>query len=53
MIFNVFYLVNTWHALGFSVFLIVDTVTFIRCHLRTTESRSNAPFSTAETLNAK
>ena len=52
MLFNVFSLVNTWHALGFSVFLMVDTLTFIRCHLRTTESRLNAPFSTAETLNA-
>ena len=27
MLFNVFSLVNTWHALGFSVFLMVDTVT--------------------------
>ena len=53
MLFNVFYLVNTWHSLGFSVFLMVDTLTFIRCHLRTTESRLYAPFSTAETLNAQ
>ena len=52
MLFNVFSLVNTWHALGFSIFLMVDTLTFIRCHLRTTKSRLNAPFSTAETLNA-
>ena len=44
MVFNVFYLVNTWHALGFSVFLMVDTLTFIRCHLRATESRFNAVF---------
>ena len=53
MLFNVFSLVNTWHALGFSVFLTVDTLTSIRCHLRTTESRLNAPFSVAETLNAQ
>ena len=26
MLFNVFSLVNTWHALGFSVFLMVDTL---------------------------
>ena len=32
-IFNVFSLVNTWHAFGFSVFLMVDTLTSIRCHL--------------------
>ena len=42
MLFNVFSLVNTWHAFGFSVFLMVDTLTFIRCHLRATESRLNA-----------
>ena len=53
MLFNVFSLVNTWHALGFSVFLMVDTLTFIRCHLRATEIRLNAVFSTAETLNAQ
>ena len=52
MLFNVFSFVNTWHALGFSVFLLVDTVTFIRCHLRTIESRLNTPFSTTETLNS-
>ena len=45
MLFNVFPLVNTWHALGFSVFLMVDTLTFIRCHLRATEIRSNDVFS--------
>ena len=39
MLFNVFSLVNTWHALGFSVFLMVDTLTFFRCYLRATESR--------------
>ena len=38
---NVFPLVNTWHALGFSVFLMVDTLTFFRCHLRPTEIRLN------------
>ena len=53
MLFNVFSLVNTWHALGFSVFLMVDTLTFIRCHLRATESRLDVVFSTAETLNAQ
>ena len=45
MLFNVFSLVNTWHVLGFSVFLMVDTLTFIRCHLRATEIRLNAVFS--------
>ena len=50
---NVFSLVNTWHALGFSVFLMVDTLTFIRCHLRATAIRLNVVFSTAETLNAQ
>ena len=45
MLFNVFSLVNTWHALAFSVFLMVDTLTSIRCHLRSTESRLNALFS--------
>ena len=44
MLFNVFSLVNTWHALGFSVFLMIDTLTSIRCHLRATESRLNALF---------
>ena len=52
MLFNVFSLVNTWHALGFSVFLMVDTLTSIRCHLRATESRLNVIFPTAGTLNA-
>ena len=27
MLFNVFSLVNTWHAFGFSVSLMVDTLT--------------------------
>ena len=39
MLFNVFSLVNNWHALGFSVFLMVDTLTSIRCHLQSPESR--------------
>ena len=53
MIFNIFSLVNTWHALGFSVFLMVDTLTSIRCLLRAIESRLNALFSTVGTLNAQ
>ena len=53
MLFNVFSFVNTCRALGFSVFLMVDTLTLIRCHLRATEIRLNAIFSTAETLNAQ
>ena len=53
MLFNVFSLVNTWHALGFSVFLMVDTLTFIKCNLRATKSRLNVVFSIAETLNAQ
>ena len=53
MLFNVFSLVNTWHALGFSVFLMAHTLTSIRCILRAIESRLNAVFSTAETLNAQ
>ena len=53
MLFNVFSLVNTWHALGFSVILMVDKLTFIRCHLRATKIWLNAVFSTTETLNAQ
>ena len=53
MLFNVFSLVNTWHALGLSVFLMVDTLTFIRCHLQATESRLNVVFSTVGTLTAQ
>ena len=53
MLFNVFVLVNTCHALGFSVFLLVDTLTLFRCHLRATEIRLNAMFSTSGTLNAQ
>ena len=37
MLFNVFPLVNTFHALGFSAFLMVDALTFFRCHLRAIE----------------
>ena len=53
MLFNVFSLVNTCHYLGFSVFLMVDILTSIRCHLQAIESRLNAWFSTVETLNAQ
>ena len=53
MLFNVFPLVNTCHVLGLSVFLMVDTLIFFRCHLRATESRLNAWFSTVETLNVQ
>ena len=53
MLFNVLSFVNTCHALGFSVFLMVDTLTFIRCHLRATEIRFNALFSNVGTLNAQ
>ena len=44
MLFNVFLLVNTCHALGFSVFLMVDTLKFFRYHLRATEIRLNDAF---------
>ena len=44
MLFNVFLLVNTFHALGFSVFLMVDTLTFFRCHLRAIEISLNDAF---------
>ena len=44
MLFNVFSLVNTLNALGFSVFLMEDTLKSIRCHLRATKSRLNAFF---------
>ena len=54
MLFNVFPLVNTCHALGFSAFLIVDALTFFRCHLRTIEMRLNARvFKLIGTLNAQ
>ena len=42
MLFNVFPLVNTCHALGFSAFLMVDALTFFRCRLRAIEMRFNA-----------
>ena len=45
MLFNVFLKVNTCHALGFSEFLIVDALTFFRCHLRAIEMRLNAMLS--------
>ena len=45
MLFNVFLLVNTCHALGFNAFLMVDALTFFRCHLRAIEMRLNAMFS--------
>ena len=44
MLFNVFLLANTCHALGFSVFLMVDTLKFFRCHLRAIEIRLNDVF---------
>ena len=44
MLFNVFLFVNTCHALGSSAFLIVDALTFFRCHLGATEIRLNAMF---------
>ena len=53
MLFNLFPLVITWPSLGFSVFLMVDTLTSSRCHLRATESRLNAWFLTANTLNVQ
>ena len=43
MLFNVFPLVNSCHALGFSAFLMVDA--FFRFHLRAIEMRLNARFS--------
>ena len=45
MLFNVFPLVNTCHALGFSEFLMVDALIFFRYHLRAIEMRLNARFS--------
>ena len=44
MLFNIFLLVNTCHALGFSPFLMVDALTFFRCHLRATKTRLNDEF---------
>ena len=51
MLFNVFLLFNTCHALGLSVFLMVDTLTFFSCYLQATKIRLNAMISTAGTLN--
>ena len=45
MLFNGFPLVNTYHALGLSAFLMVDALTFFRCHLRGIAMRLNARFS--------
>ena len=45
MPFNVVPLVNTCHALGFSEFLMLDALTFFRCHLRAMELRLNARVS--------
>ena len=42
MAFNVFPLVNTCHALGFSAFLMLDALTCFKCHLRAIEMRLNA-----------
>ena len=42
MPFNVFPLVNTCHALGFSAFLMLDALTSFRCHLIAIEMRLNA-----------
>ena len=48
MLFDVLSLVNTWKALGFSVFLMVDTLTSIRCHLQAIEGRLNSGFQLQE-----
>ena len=45
MPFNVFPLVNTCHALGFSAFLMVDALISFRCNLRAIEMRLNARVS--------
>ena len=42
MSFNVFLLVNTCNALGFSAFLMVDALISFRCHLRAIEMRLNS-----------
>ena len=46
MPFNVFHLVNTCHALGFSALLMVDALTSFRCHLQAIEMRLDARVST-------
>ena len=48
MLFDVFSLDNTWHAFRFSVLLMVDTLTSIRCHLRAIKGRLNAGFQLQE-----
>ena len=45
MLFNVFPSVNTCHDLGFNAFLMVDALTFFRCHLQAIQMRLNARFS--------
>ena len=45
MSFNVFHLVNTCHALGFSACLMVDALIFLRWPLRAIEMRLNARVS--------
>ena len=45
MPFNVFLLVNTCHALGFSAYLMVDALIFFRWPLRVIEMRLNARVS--------
>ena len=44
MLFDVLSLVNTWQAFRFSVFLVLDTLTSISCHLRVIKSGLNARF---------
>ena len=51
MLFNVFLLVNTCHALEFNAFLMVDALTFFRCHLRAIKIRLNAMFSNCWNIN--
>ena len=45
MPFNVFLLVNTCHALGFSAFLMVDALIFFRWNLIAIEMRLNSRVS--------
>ena len=45
MLFNVFPLVNTCHALGSNAFLMLDILTFFRCDLRAIEMMLNSMFS--------
>ena len=48
MLFDLFSLINTSKAFRFSVFLMVDALTSIRCHLRAIEGRLNAGFQLQE-----